>query len=146
MKARLITLTAVAAAVVATIAPAPASASLNTDAQLICTEMIGFRFELPAAGSARQSLFYFSVDGGPWQQTHWYYTSGLTWMVYRPNIGWQYTAPGGGFLPIYQFQDSATHTIEGYEWRVVAGRGSWIHLDSCQASTYTWGDGGIVLR
>lgn len=145
MKARLVTLFALVAALVA-IVSAPAQASPVTDAQLTCTELVGFRFELPASSTPRQSQFYFRVDGGGWYTTNWYYTSGLTWMMYRRGIGWQSIGPGGGSLPIYHFEDSARHTIEGWEYRYAYGHYTWHNLGSCQASTFNPGNGGIVFR
>jgi hypothetical protein len=127
------------------VAPNPARASLNTDAQLMCTELIGFRFELPAASTPRQSLFYYRVDGGRWETTNWYYTSGLTWLMYRPGVGWQSIAPGGGFLPVYSFTQAGQHTVEGFEYRYAYGKYSWRDLGSCQGSTWEWGSGGIVF-
>lgn len=144
MKFRLITLAVLVAALVAIAAPQQAEASILTDAQLMCTEVSGFRFELPVNSTPRQSLFYFSVDGDPWRTTHWYYTSGPTWKVYAG--GWQDIGMGGGFLPIYSFQDSARHTVEGWEYRYSYGRYTWHYLRSCQASTFHPGDGGIVFR
>lgn len=124
--------------------PSTARADANTDAWLNCPGLSGFRFELPAAGSARMSQFAFSIDGGGWRYTSWYYTHGLQYFQWNGS-SWQQIGVGGGFLPHYDFQDEAVHRVVAWEYRQHSSSNGWHYLGECQASSYH-GGGGIVLR
>jgi hypothetical protein len=117
-----------------------AKAYSTTDAWLNCTALSGFKFELPFQGSARASIFAFSVDGGPWQYTSWYYTHNAS---YYQLTGGRWQAIGfGGTLENYGFQDEAMHTVVAWEYRAWSSSDGWHYLGSCQASSYH-GGGGI---
>ena len=134
----------VIAAALTVAAPSAAQADSLSDASLNCTALSGFKFELPAAGSARTSQFVFSVDGGRWEYSHFYYTHGLSYYQWMGS-SWQQLGVGGGFLPIYNFDDESTHHVVAWEYRQNSTSNGWHYLGSCYASSY-YGGGGIILR
>ena len=134
----------VVAAALMVSAPSAAQAYSLSDASLNCTALSGFRFELPAAGSARTSQFVFSVDSGAWQYSPFYYTHGLSYYQWMGSY-WQQLGLGGAFLPVYSFADEVTHSVVAWEYRQNSASNGWHYLGACDASSYH-GGGGIVLR
>ena len=136
--------TLVLAAALAVAGPSVATASSLSEPSLNCTALSGFRFELPANGSARMSQFVFSVDGGSWQYTPWYYTQGLSYFEWTGS-SWQQLQLGGAFLPMYGFSDELIHRVVAWEYRQYSTSNGWHYLGDCEASSYH-GGGGIVIR
>jgi hypothetical protein len=122
---------------VAGLAPSAANADAISLPWLNCTALSGYKIELPANGSARQSYFAISQDYGSWQYTNWVYTDG--WQYWEYVNGWQYVNWGGAWIP-YSFADESTHHIIVWEKRTGY---NWRYVGECDASSYLYG-GGVI--
>jgi hypothetical protein len=101
-------------------------------------------FGLPLSGAARMSIFAFSVDGGAWQFTHWYYTdNGSYWHFDPAQARWVGMPPEGSQST---WIVGNRHNVVGFEYRYIPSTqtGSWISLGSCRTTSFF--DGGIVYN
>ncbi len=108
----------------------PAATSEDVVAECGFTDIM---FVYPhSAVTPRSSQFYFSVNGGGWMTTEWYYFSGSNAWYYSGNrwidtTGTQqsYFLPGGAV------------TVEAWELRYYSnGYTQWVDLGSCSTESY----------
>jgi len=117
----------------------PARAALS-DSLMMCaegTESVGF--SLPVSAPDRYSIFAYSVNGGTWQYSNWFYTSyGHSWMW--NGQGWESAGFAAG--PIILVGNQASVVGYEYRWTQAAG-GTWVSLGSCVTTSFF--GGGIVF-
>jgi hypothetical protein len=134
------TVAALALAVtVATGTAVPASASITGVAMGCAEGQETVIFTFPQEGPGRVTIFAYSLNGGAWQWTPWYYTwNGFTWI-------WNGTAweglPGG--IASFKIVGNLVN-VSGYGFQQNPD-GTWerTQFPDCQTSTYLRSDGYI---
>ncbi len=114
----------------------PAAAASMSSSDMSCGLGTGtVHFSLPLDGSARYSIFYYSIDGGAWNTTNGYYSNRGDFWIHYSDGSWASLGSGGGAIPIVPGRGRTVVAWElMYSWST--GRWAWNPLPSCTTTNF----------
>jgi hypothetical protein len=92
-------------------------------------------FSLPLDGSARYSIFYYSINGGSWNTTNAYYSNRGDFWIHYNDGSWANMGSGGGAIPIVPGRGRSVVAWElFYSWST--GTWDWNYLGNCITTNF----------